>query len=233
MATNEQEIARELDSELGATDAVELLVDEIEPPLDLPRVDAERFAHAYRSVTAEIATIEAVGKERKADIDAWITRRTARPLAVQAWLWHALENFARNVVGSRTQRKFEDTAAARLKLTGARGSVYVRDPEAFFAWCQGVRRATLADHSVDAVADAVMNLILEPLPFHRTTYTPDKTEIDKLLTRKTVGVNVGEETEFEYIFEGETVPGIAYIVPLRDTFGIDIVKPSPQGETNA
>lgn len=227
MATNEQEIARELDSELGATDAVELLVDEIEPPLDLPRVDAERFAHAYRSVTAEIATIEAVGKERKADIDAWITRRTARPLAVQAWLWHALENFARNVVGSRTQRKFEDTAAARLKLTSARGSVYVRDPEAFFAWCRQLRDQGIRDRGGEPVPDAEM------IPFHRVTHTPDKTEIDKLLTRKTVGVNVGEETEFEYIFEGETVPGIAYIVPLRDTFGIDIVKPSPQGETNA
>jgi hypothetical protein len=122
-----------------------------------------------------------------------------------AWLTLSLEGHVR-ARKEQTGGKIKSVKlleGVTLKLTAPRGSVVVSDPEAVIAF---------------AAMNHLPQLVNYPEP---PPPRPAKTELTKL-AKAPDGRAFGESIEHDLIVEGEIVPGVAWVIPAKDTFSIEI-----------
>jgi hypothetical protein len=203
------DVERELDNELAGVPDEETYY--VNTPTDSVVPDEEtahRFSLAYKLTWRDIDTIEKVAEARKAEIDAWVERRSRRLMMRQAWLQQALDHWTRARVGNRTTRKYVDTPDARLALTKPSTRVEVTDEAALLEW------------AISVGTDE------DPIPFHEIKYVPRKSDLGTLPVTEGVPTPSGDLLVSSVIYkhagdeEGSVVPGVMVVRVARDTFKI-------------
>jgi hypothetical protein len=195
------DLAQDLDDALAEIDD-DLLKDDPEST-EIDDVTAERYAFAFKRTQSELVEINRLAELRQREIDDWVERRQSKPLEKLAWLRQALDHYARTKVGRRAKDKHADLPSGRLQLVAPTGRVEVTDPDAFVTW---------------AVANERYDLINVPEP---PQPTPRKAEIAKAFRKHPQSIAIGNDLIVEFVDnDGESIPGIAWVVAARDTFKI-------------
>lgn len=218
------ELHDDLDAYLLGDDELGDVETEIEPPPDADRANV--LLRVLRGVERESRQIEMLATQEIERIERWRSDRQAGLQRRQEQLVSALEQWMRAVNRLNPKRKTETLPNGKLTLRAARRRVEIVDRDAFLLWWRNDARMTVTqylaaqlerdDMTLDEIVAEAVELVLSRSPLVAVKIEPNKTGIAEAGVE---GPSVDDE-RCVVVVDGEQLPGIEFVRPTVDTFGV-------------